>query len=144
MANYLKLMEVAHRLGISERTARRYVQRGELPSVYVGGSYRVRDEDLGEYLRRAEVKHTPNAEGPAGPETSAAESGFTVAFRQIEDGWWFARCMEVPEAITQGETLEEARENIRDAIELILEDRREEAERDLSGEEGVVRERLAL
>lgn len=69
---------------------------------------------------------------------------FTVAFQQIEDGWWFARCMEVPEAFTQGETLGKARENIRDAIELILEDRREEAEKDLEGLEGVIREPLAL
>lgn len=48
--------------------------------------------------------------------------GFTVVFQQIEDGWYFARCLEVPEAMTQGETLEEARENIRDAISLIKED----------------------
>jgi predicted RNase H-like HicB family nuclease len=71
-------------------------------------------------------------------------AGFTVAFQPIEDGWWFARCLEVPEAFTQGETLEEARENIRDAIELILEDRREEAEKELEGLEGVIREPLAL
>jgi predicted RNase H-like HicB family nuclease len=69
---------------------------------------------------------------------------FTVAFRQIEDGWWFARCMEVPEAITQGETLDEARENIKDAIRLILEDRRADTEMELEGEEGVLRERIAL
>ncbi len=69
---------------------------------------------------------------------------FTVAFRQIEDGWWFARCMEVPEAITQGKTLDEARENIKDAIQLILEDRRADAERELEGKEGVLREHIAL
>ncbi|MBA2375074.1 MAG: type II toxin-antitoxin system HicB family antitoxin [Actinomycetota bacterium] len=69
---------------------------------------------------------------------------FTVAFRQIEDGWWFARCLEVPEAITQGETLDEARENIKDAIQLILEDRRADTEMELEGEEGVLRERIAL
>lgn len=70
--------------------------------------------------------------------------GFTVAFRQIEDGWWFARCLEVPEAFTQGETLEEARENIKDVIELILEDRREDAERELEGQEGVIRETIEV
>jgi predicted RNase H-like HicB family nuclease len=69
---------------------------------------------------------------------------FTVAFRQIEDGWWFARCLEVPEAITQGETLEEARENIRDAIQLVLEDRRADVEKELEGQEGVLREHIAL
>lgn len=71
-------------------------------------------------------------------------AGFTVAFRQIEDGWWFARCLEVPEAFTQGETLKEARENIKDAIELILEDRREDAEKELEGLEGVIRETIEV
>jgi excisionase family DNA binding protein len=142
MANYLKLMEVAHRLGISERTARRYVQAGEMPSVYLGRAYRVREEDLEAYLE-SKRSRAPGSQ-PAGAESSAAGSGFTVAFRQIEDGWWFARCLEVPEAVTQGETLDEARENIRDAIELILEDRREEAEKELAGEQGVVREHIAL
>jgi predicted RNase H-like HicB family nuclease len=47
---------------------------------------------------------------------------FTVDFRPIEDGWWFGRCREVPEAITQGETLEEARENLTDAVAFMLED----------------------
>lgn len=56
MANYLKLMEVAHRLGISERTARRYVQAGELPSVYVGGAYRVSEEDLEAFVESRRSK----------------------------------------------------------------------------------------
>lgn len=36
--------------------------------------------------------------------------------------WWIAHCEEVPEARTQGETKEEARENLKDAIAFILED----------------------
>lgn len=72
------------------------------------------------------------------------EQPFTVVFEEIEDGWYFARCLEVPEAITQGKTLEEARENIREAIELILEDRREEAESSLSERSGLIRESLFL
>ena len=49
----------------------------------------------------------------------------------------------MPEAITQGETLEEARENLKDAIQLLLEVRREDAEKELEGRE-VIRESLAL
>lgn len=43
----------------------------------------------------------------------------TVKYRKIEDGWWMATCVEIPEAKTQGETLEEARENIKDAVRLV-------------------------
>lgn len=50
---------------------------------------------------------------------------YTAEFRQVEDGWWMAQCIEVPEAVTQGETLEEARENLREALELVIESRRE-------------------
>lgn len=64
MANYLKLAEVARRLGISERTARRYVRAGELPSVFVGNSYRVRAEDLERYLEAAKV-HPGGGSGKA-------------------------------------------------------------------------------
>lgn len=44
------------------------------------------------------------------------------------DGEWFiAYCPEVPGANGQGRTLEECRENLADAIALILEDRRDDA-----------------
>ncbi len=51
--------------------------------------------------------------------------------------------MEMPEAITQGKTIEEARENLKDAIQLLLEVRREDAEKQLEGRD-VIRESLAL
>lgn len=35
--------------------------------------------------------------------------------------WWIAWSDDVPGALTQGRTLEEARENLRDAIRLMLE-----------------------
>lgn len=139
----MKLPAVAEYLGISLDTARRYVKQGEIPSTFIGGAYRVQEEDLQAFVA-SRRPGAPKGHRVGEESGAAAVSGFTVAFRQIEDGWYFARCLEVPEAITQGETLEEARENIREAIELILEDRREEAEKDLSGEEGVVREHIAL
>jgi len=37
-----------------------------------------------------------------------------------EDGWIVARVVEVPEAISQGRTAKEARENIIDALRLML------------------------
>jgi predicted RNase H-like HicB family nuclease len=50
---------------------------------------------------------------------------YTAIFERGEDGWWVASCLEIPEAITQGETIDEARENLKDAIQLVLEVRRE-------------------
>jgi len=47
---------------------------------------------------------------------------FTMRYRHTDSGWWIAYCEEVPEARTQGETKDEARENLKDAIEFILED----------------------
>ncbi len=40
-----------------------------------------------------------------------------------EDGWYVVQCVELPGAITQGRTREEALANIKDAIELLLEHR---------------------
>ena len=56
MVESLKLSEVAQRLGVSEKTARRYVRAGTLPSVFIGGAYRVSEDDLEEYVRRARVQ----------------------------------------------------------------------------------------
>jgi predicted RNase H-like HicB family nuclease len=45
-----------------------------------------------------------------------------------EDGWICAQIAEVPEAISQGRTLEEAKANVTEALELALEWRRDEGE----------------
>ena len=62
MADYLKIPEVARRLDVSEKTARRYVKAGTIPSVFVGGAYRVSEEDLAKYLQGARVE--PEVEAP--------------------------------------------------------------------------------
>jgi len=47
---------------------------------------------------------------------------FTVALKR-EDTWGYSvRCVELPAAISQGETEQEALMNIREAIELVLEE----------------------
>ncbi len=51
---------------------------------------------------------------------------FTAIFQQDED-WFIAYCPEIPGANGQGLTREEARQNLADAIALILEDRREDS-----------------
>ncbi len=54
------------------------------------------------------------------------ERTFTAVFEQDED-WWVAWCEEVPGAITQGKTIAQARENLKEAIQLVLDVRREVA-----------------
>ncbi len=50
------------------------------------------------------------------------------------EGWWTATCAEVPAAITQGRTQEEARENLKEAISLVLETQREMSLREAGAE----------
>lgn len=45
---------------------------------------------------------------------------FTVAITH-EDDWYVARCLEV-EVTSQGRSIEEARENLKEALELYFED----------------------
>jgi predicted RNase H-like HicB family nuclease len=49
---------------------------------------------------------------------------FHVVYEDAGDGWVYAHVPELPEVHTQGETLGQAREMVRDAIELVLADRR--------------------
>ena len=48
----------------------------------------------------------------------------TAVFKRDGD-WWVGHVEEIPGATTQGETLEEARENLREAVLLIIESNRE-------------------
>ena len=60
------------------------------------------------------------------PEVSALI--FNVVFEDAGDGWVYAHVPELPEVQTQGEGLEDARVMVREAIELVLEDRRDRGE----------------
>jgi excisionase family DNA binding protein len=56
VADYLKIPEVGQLLGLSEKTVRRRVKAGEIPSVFIGGVYRISRADLEEYLELARVR----------------------------------------------------------------------------------------
>ena len=56
---------------------------------------------------------------------AAMTNTFTAIFEEAEEGGFIAYAAELRGATTQGETLEEARENLRDAIALVLEGNRE-------------------
>ena len=46
---------------------------------------------------------------------------FSVIYTPIEDGWIMAEVPELPGAVTQGRDMDEAREMIQEAVELLLE-----------------------
>jgi predicted RNase H-like HicB family nuclease len=50
-----------------------------------------------------------------------------TAIVEKDGDWYIAYCPEIPGANGQGRTVEECRENLAEAIALILEDRRQEA-----------------
>ena len=52
------------------------------------------------------------------------EHRFTAVFRK-DSKWWIGYVEELPGANTQGRTLKEARENLKEAVELIIEANRE-------------------
>ena len=66
----------------------------------------------------------------------------TAVYQRVPEGYT-AFVEELPGANTQGETLEEARANLREAVTLLLEANREVAERSLVGRD-VLREPLLL
>jgi predicted RNase H-like HicB family nuclease len=68
---------------------------------------------------------------------------FTAIYEDGENGWIVATCPEIPGAITQGTTREEARENLKDAIREMLEVMREDAEKDFEGR-NVIRETIEV
>jgi len=66
----------------------------------------------------------------------------TAVFKKVPEGYigWVE---ELPGANNQGKTLEEARENLQEAIRLVFEANRELTERDLQGEE-VLKESVSV
>lgn len=57
----------------------------------------------------------------------------TAVYMQVPEGY-VAFVQELPGANTQGDTLEEARENLQEAVQLIVDANRELAERSLVGQ----------
>ena len=52
-AKFLTVAEVAAMMRVSKMTVYRLVHNGDLPAVRVGRSFRVREEDANEYLRKS-------------------------------------------------------------------------------------------
>lgn len=53
---------------------------------------------------------------------------FNVVFEDAGEGWVYAHVPELPEVQTQGQDLDEARSMVRDAVDLVIEERRARGE----------------
>jgi len=54
-----------------------------------------------------------------------------TAIIERDEKWYIGYCPEIPGANGQGKTVEECKQNLAEAISLILQDRREDAQRGL-------------
>jgi predicted RNase H-like HicB family nuclease len=66
----------------------------------------------------------------------------TAVYQRVPEGY-IGFVEELPGANTQGDTLEEVRENLKEAVQLILEANRQLAEKDLAGRD-VIREAFPI
>jgi predicted RNase H-like HicB family nuclease len=63
---------------------------------------------------------------------------FSATYEYEEEGqWWIGYVAELPGANAQGRTLEETRENLREAVQLIVAANRELARRPMPGREAI-------
>jgi predicted RNase H-like HicB family nuclease len=53
---------------------------------------------------------------------------FTIKLEESDEGGYTAQCLELPAAISEGDTKENALENIKEAIQLVLEVTQEQAQ----------------
>lgn len=67
---------------------------------------------------------------------------FTAVYEQIDD-WWIAYVEELPGANTQGRTLAEVKENLIEAVQLVIAANKEIARRQSAGH-NVVREAIMV
>jgi predicted RNase H-like HicB family nuclease len=64
---------------------------------------------------------------------------YTAAIQKTPNGWYIGQCEQIPEALTQGRTIEEVKENLKDAISLVLKDDKEDFRKAHKGEKFIRR-----
>jgi predicted RNase H-like HicB family nuclease len=70
-------------------------------------------------------------------------NAYTALIEKGENGYYVAQCAEIPAAISQGKTIEEAKKNLYDAIELLLIDEKEESIKKMQGHK-FIRRKIAV
>jgi predicted RNase H-like HicB family nuclease len=108
------------------------------------GRLAVPERSLGQDRRRLYGKHASQAlvAGTLPCQNTAMENRYTGVFEQVGD-WWIGHVEELPGCNVQEDSLDEARESLKEAVQLIVQANRELARRESEGHE-VVREALAV
>ena len=68
---------------------------------------------------------------------------YTAIIRDVGDGWYMGQCEQVPGAITQGRTVDEVKENLVEAITLVLETEQSRLQKSYEGET-YIRSKIAV
>ncbi|MDR2683394.1 MAG: type II toxin-antitoxin system HicB family antitoxin [Dysgonamonadaceae bacterium] len=68
---------------------------------------------------------------------------YTAIIEKGKNGWYVAQCAQIPAALSQGRTIAEAEENLKDAIRMILECEQEETIKAFNGHD-FVRKSIAV
>ncbi|HEC91791.1 MAG TPA: type II toxin-antitoxin system HicB family antitoxin [Candidatus Atribacteria bacterium] len=63
-----------------------------------------------------------------------------AAIYKKTDNWWIGFVEEIPRVNTQGKTIEEARKNLKEALELIIQSNRELAEKEIETKKSIKEE----
>ena len=58
---------------------------------------------------------------------------YTIIIEKNKNGWYTGQCEQVPEAISQGATIDELKQNMADAIKMVLDYKKEETRRKYQG-----------
>ena len=68
---------------------------------------------------------------------------YTAIIKSVGDGWYMGQCEQVPGAITQGRTVDEVKENLKEAIALVLESEKARCQIRYEGEK-YIRRKIAV
>jgi predicted RNase H-like HicB family nuclease len=83
-------------------------------------------------LRALSTRSSPGFDWrPTVAQIQIMKGEFTAIIESAPEGGYWASCPEVPGANGQGESVEEAKTSLREAIQLIFQDRLEDAKRGL-------------
>lgn len=67
---------------------------------------------------------------------------FTATYIEAEDGWIVGYVEEIPGVHSQGRTIEETREGLREVLAMMLDSNREDARKSFAGYRVALRERM--